>query len=153
MQVDRVNQCMSPRCGKTKHLRYFQHFLVLTRDSCPYIQVCFGQHDCDVQPSGSHSIPWSRRMGRRFSLESLAIFLLTQNKLHTGRCADPLSEKVDGQNFCTQYRTERQYLDCQAGSSGIVGWQIDRVCLLLHHHESNDYLQLILHRLTQFQVC
>ena len=88
-----------------------------------------------------------------FSLESLAIFPLTQNKLHMGHYVHALSEKVDDHKFHTQHHTDRQYLDGQTGSSGTVGFLVDRVCLLLHHYECNDYRQLIPHRPALFQVC
>ena len=86
---------MLPQCEKIKHHLYLQHFLALTQDYCLHIHMYF-VHDCNAQPSGSRSIPWSRKMGRRFSLELSAVMLeLNCNKRRTGHCVDALSEMVD----------------------------------------------------------
>ena len=94
---------MLPQCDKIKHHLYLQHLLALTRDYCPHIHMYF-VHDCNAQPSGSRSIPWSRRMGRRFSLElSAAMLELNCDKQHTGHCGYALIEVVDYKRFHTQH--------------------------------------------------
>ena len=136
---------------KIKHHLNFQNFLALTRDYYPHTHMYF-ENDCNVQPSGSHSIPWSRRMGRRFALEPSAVFLLRLNKQHRECYVESLSVEVGRSKLHTQHHIDSQ-LDGQTGSSGTVGYLVNRVCLLLLLYDAYGSLQLFLRTPALFQVC